>query len=141
MMLPDYITISVTALHIANGTREDATCCPIALALIDQGWQGVCVLPTTAGIEAPDGQAIDYWLGQSALDFVVRFDHGLPVQPTAFRMVRARREVHDATVSGLIGRSPPAPMPHPHAPRPPPSYGSRPWCDGTGEVDRSAAAW
>lgn len=75
--------INVTARHIAAGKTAEALSCPIALAICDQ----------VAGHDQPVVSCGVVMLGsiisdlpEEAMQFVVDFDNGRPVEPFAFAL-------------------------------------------------------
>lgn len=90
--------VEVTAEDIANGKRETACYCPIALALKRLGVKDPdvfgereeCVSVPCDDDEEPWDH---YQLPDEAIDFVVKFDLGAEVAPFAFDL-----EVHESAV-------------------------------------------
>ena len=87
--------IQVTAEDIANGEREKAKCCPIALACL----RAELVEPDVCGEYSDgiqvkdDGEEEGYWrykLPPEALTFVEQFDKGETVSPFEFDLGNPR---------------------------------------------------
>lgn len=95
--------IEVTQEHIDAGKRRDCAACPIVLALNEQaprpnGWALDCgfMFPMVfeEGYKRTDeffkgwrdeGKEV-YWMPESVMGFVGRFDDGYTVQPFAFNL-------------------------------------------------------
>lgn len=73
------LRIHVTAEDIAAGTRRDCETCPIAQALMRQGF-------TDVSVSADSILFGPYWQPASdrVADFIHEFDEGLPVEPFDF---------------------------------------------------------
>lgn len=85
------ITITVTAEHIARGSRCQADYCPIALAVQDAmpgaGQADVYPgesAPATARVWTGPSSWIELRLGDDALTFMRHFDDGTGVAPATF---------------------------------------------------------
>lgn len=79
------ITVNVTQEHIDKGQQGLANCCPIALALRENGYPGACVGPYSW---VTDIYGQDIPLTGEAQDFVGAFDYDTrSVQPIALRLL------------------------------------------------------
>ncbi|HWL72125.1 MAG TPA: hypothetical protein VNS22_27600 [Geminicoccus sp.] len=68
------ITIDVTADDIASGRMGDCQRCPIASALLRQGFYEVDVGTDDAGVRRENGPWISFQLPDEARDFISSFD-------------------------------------------------------------------
>ena len=80
--------IDVTAIDIAVGRQKDCQLCPIALAAMRATNRkniqvGLCTM--WAGKYGKPGYH-SWTLSDEAQDFILRFDHGLPVEPFQFEV-------------------------------------------------------
>lgn len=72
--------VNVTRKHIDDGKREQATNCPIALAVKGMGHEIVHVGNTHVTIK----DVGIYYLSERAKKFIHRFDRGKSVDPATF---------------------------------------------------------
>lgn len=77
--------VKVTLGHIALGEPKNATQCPIAISLRDQGFDWVVVTSFCVTMHDPKtGETLSFWPPLSAQLFVADFDSGKPVSPIEF---------------------------------------------------------
>jgi len=97
------ITLHVTAAHIAAGRPQSSRCCPVALALQDQGYQEVAVGPLYIRVRHPGDPDRVAWFDDhpEIFAFVQRFDEAYASSYTAaheqacFAAYRAAMEGRD----------------------------------------------
>jgi len=94
MLIPGKYHVMVTPEDIANGVRDDAGACPIALALLRiPGIESVEVESSRPTIEAGmpqwDARCVPT---QTVDDFIQQFDLEMPVQPFEFDLQLEYRE-------------------------------------------------
>lgn len=73
------VTISVTEAHIRNGEPKDCRHCPVALALLDEGF---CAVAVSSAFIAVDGKALV--TPNEVHDFINHFDLYGEAQPFTF---------------------------------------------------------
>jgi hypothetical protein len=70
------LEIVVDARHIRLGKRNDSFKCPIALALDEQGFDGVSVGPRAFRVVNREGYKVHYHLPAPAAEFMAAFEAG-----------------------------------------------------------------
>lgn len=84
--LPHDVLIEVTPEDIRHGKPQDATSCPIALALRRYGLEDPCVEHDSISANWK-GAFYVYSIPNTALQFVNDFDRRRPVAPFSFALV------------------------------------------------------
>ena len=81
------ILVKVEQKHIIMGNASDEHCCPIALALIDQGYLNPNVRGYIRWTDESLGKRLTAKFTKKAAKFVQRFDRGFGVKPTTFKFI------------------------------------------------------
>lgn len=83
--------IKITENHIKKGKPANTYCCPIALALKENGYED----PTVGASKAyavKDGNMISLKLSDSAIRFIKKFDKNEKVEPFEFEFEEGEDE-------------------------------------------------
>ena len=90
------VTVKVLDRHIQKGKPNKCAECPIALALVDAGFDRPWVDHSLVHYFAkPDGvreELYHFWLPGDAVGFVEDFDEGKPVKPFEFIVDEVARD-------------------------------------------------
>ena len=87
------IRVDVTQSNIVNGKRGEETSCPIALALIDNGFSNPSVGPDDGEALDQFGNEVSFDLSKGAQEFISEFDlsasyPGTAVYPRVFYLTQ-----------------------------------------------------
>lgn len=77
--------IWVTMAEIEKGERGEVCKCPVALAMLREGFVGVQVLDDEIFFQQ-DGEEVSVRASATVMNFVASFDGGWPVVPFKFRL-------------------------------------------------------
>lgn len=87
--------ITVTEEDIKRG-KIDSCLCPIALATLRLGYTNVNVWTDRLYCKDKQGNISEYTLSRRAIKFIERFDNGLSVKSSNFKLSLIKKDLYDS---------------------------------------------